>query len=92
MRKQRVKNPQELIYDYSSGMPISKLSKKYDLSEGGVYYYLRIYGIKINRYSKSQKEKMKAEVKKNNKIEMRRKKLSKRKNALIDFILEVIES
>ena len=84
MRKQRVENPQELINDYKSGMLVVDLAKKYDLSKGGVYYYLRVYGANRDRYDKN-----KPKVNKEEKIRLRKDILRARREALIDFIFEL---
>lgn len=83
MRKQRVKKPLELVSDYKNGMPICKLAKKYDLSDGGVYYYLRKYDAKRDRYEPQPE-------KKGPDIEARKKMLRARRNALMRFIEEVM--
>lgn len=83
MREQRVKNPQDLIDDYKSGLPVSELADKYGISEAGIYYYLRRYDVKNNRYGKS-------EPKPTIDIEGRKKKLRARREKLIEFILGCI--
>lgn len=85
MREQRVKNPEELVADYKNGMSVRRLSEKYNLSEGGVYYYLRVYNAKRDRYEKQkQKEKKKTD------IEARKKKLRARRKELMKFIEDVM--